>query len=143
MEIPDPPAGEASQARLIGLGIALISLGIFSLAVMDAMVKWLVGENYSPIQLLAVRSWIVVPVFALVLLRGSGLATLRTQRLPAQMLRGLAALATAGLFFYSLKFLPLAEAVAISFASTFIMTALSALWLKEHVGVHRWSSKVL
>ncbi|MEM7291976.1 MAG: DMT family transporter [Pseudomonadota bacterium] len=143
MEIPDTPQGDATEARMIGFGIALISLGILSLAVMDALVKWLVGENYSPIQLLAVRSWICIPVFVLLLMRANGFATLRTQRLPAQLLRGLAALATAGTFFYSLKFLPLADAVAISFAATFIMTALSALWLKEHVGVHRWSCVVI
>ncbi|MEM7206564.1 MAG: DMT family transporter [Pseudomonadota bacterium] len=125
------------------VGIALITVGMLALSVMDALVKWLVGETYSPVQLLAVRSWISVPVFLLLMHRSAGIGALRTKRLPAQLARGLVGMATAGCFFYSLTALPLADAVAISFASTFLMTALSALWLKEHVGMHRWGSVIV
>jgi drug/metabolite transporter (DMT)-like permease len=43
-------------------------------------------------------------------------------------------------FFTSLKVLPLADATVVFFSSTFILTAASALWLKERVGIHRWSA---
>jgi len=129
-----------SQHNPVLAGIALISIGMLAFSLMDALVKWLIGETYSPLQLLAVRSWISVPVFALLMQRSAGIGALRTTRLPAQLGRGLIGLATAGCFFYSLTTLPLADAVAISFASTFLMTALSALWLREYVGLHRWAS---
>ena len=42
--------------------------------------------------------------------------------------------------FFSLRFLPLAEATVISFAAPLFMTALSWPVLKERVGPHRWAA---
>ncbi len=46
-------------------------------------------------------------------------------------------------FFTGLSVLPLAEAVAISFATPLIVTLLSVIVLREHVGVWRWGAIVV
>ena len=42
-------------------------------------------------------------------------------------------------FFWALKFLPIADTLAIYFIQPILVTALSPLILKEHVGPHRWA----
>lgn len=46
-------------------------------------------------------------------------------------------------YFTALKELPLADATVIFFSATFILTAASALFFKEQVGVHRRSAVVI
>jgi drug/metabolite transporter (DMT)-like permease len=46
-------------------------------------------------------------------------------------------------FFAGLKFLPIADTLAIYFISPILVTALSPLILKEKVGVHRWACVVV
>jgi len=43
-------------------------------------------------------------------------------------------------FFWSLRFLPIADALAIFFVQPLVVTALSPLVLKEHVGPRRWAA---
>ena len=45
-------------------------------------------------------------------------------------------------FFLALKKLPLADATVVFYASTFILTGLSALVFKERVGIHRWGAVI-
>jgi drug/metabolite transporter (DMT)-like permease len=52
-------------------------------------------------------------------------------------------LASMALGFASLRYLPLAEATTISFAMPFFAIILSALFLEEKVGAHRWSAVLL
>jgi drug/metabolite transporter (DMT)-like permease len=46
-------------------------------------------------------------------------------------------------FFTALKTLPLADASVIFFSAAFMLTAASALFLKERVGIHRWGAVVV
>lgn len=135
-------ANEDPRNRIFA-GIAFISVGIFFLSTMDALVKWLVTEDYHPVQLLAVRSWIILALFALILPWRGGLTVVRTPRWPVHFLRCSVGLCAPLFFFLALRTLPLAEAVALFFSSTFIMTAMSALILKEPVGVRRWSGVIV
>ena len=53
-------------------------------------------------------------------------------------------LATAALFFFiSVKYMPLADTFAIYFVEPFILTCLSAVFLKEKVGWRRWLAIVV
>jgi drug/metabolite transporter (DMT)-like permease len=56
------------------------------------------------------------------------------------MLRGCCGFFAPLAFFTALKSLPLADATVIFFSSTFILTAASAIFLKERVGLHRWTA---
>ncbi len=62
--------------------------GMLMLALMDAVAKWLVEENISPVQVLAVRSWIIVSMMLLVLFARRKVHFLKTKRPAAHALRG-------------------------------------------------------
>jgi len=124
-------------------GIVLILLGVLLLTVMDAVVKVLLDDGFSVLQILAVRSWFVVPAMAVWAWRVSSGSILRTKRPALHFVRVVLGFFAPFLFFSSLTTLPLADATVIFFGATFIMTALSVPLLKEYVGPHRWGAVVV
>lgn len=133
----------SSQHHLPLLGIVLVLAAVGFLSVMDALVKVLVDGGLAVLQMLALRSWLVVPVMAAWALRGGGLAALKTRRPGLHLLRVVLGSGAPLMFFTSLKTLPLADATTIFFGTTFLMTALSVPMLKEHVGPHRWAAVIV
>ena len=122
------------------LGIALMLLATWLFAVMDALAKWLVSADVSAIQVIAVRSWMITLLIVAVLgLRGQ-LKELATAQPRQHLGRGMIGFLAPMSFFTALKYLPLADASVIFFSAAFMLTAASALILKERVGVHRWSA---
>ncbi len=120
-------------------GILFMILGIACFSAMDASGKWVV-KDYSVFQLLAVRSTLVLAILAAFAPLFGGRQALRTRMLWAHLARALAA-ALAFLFFYaSLRFLPLANAVAVEFGSPFLVTALARPLLQERVDRGRWAA---
>ena len=122
------------------LGIGLMMLGMLLMACMDTTVKWLVEADVSPIQVLAMRSWIIIPIILIALIARKQLQLLKTARPLAHGLRGGIGLFAPLPFFIALKYLPLADATVVFFSSSFILTAISAILLKERVGIHRWTA---
>jgi len=125
------------------LGIALMMLAMLLFEVMDAVVKWLVSSDMSAIQVIAIRSWILLPTILLILAVKGQISDLATRKPVQHLLRGCCGFFAPFAFFSSLKSLPLADATVVFFSSTFILTAASALFLKERVGIHRWSAVVI
>jgi drug/metabolite transporter (DMT)-like permease len=124
-------------------GISLMILGMFLISVMDGLAKWLVLADVSVVQILAVRSWLILTMILLLTgLRGQW-QELRPSRPLHHGLRGVAAFFAPFSFFLALKTLPLADASVVFFSNTFIVTAASALLLKEKVGKHRWAAVVV
>jgi len=111
--------------------------GVASLCVNDAIAKSLT-DTYSPLQILFMRNIIALPMAILLTMRMSGIAALRSHRPLAHLMRGLLWIAATMFFFTSLIHLGLAEATAIIFVAPLFITAISALFLKEHVGWRRW-----
>jgi len=125
------------------LGIALMLLATLLFAIMDALAKWLVTADVSPIQVIAIRSWMITLFIPMTLLARGELSQLSTSQPLRHLARGtIGALAPLS-FFSALKSLPLADASVIFFSAAFILTAASALILKERVGIHRWSAVVV
>lgn len=117
-------------------GLACMTLGMFLFAGGDTMAK-LLTENLHPIQIVWSRQLgLLVGVLVLLALRGRGI--LRTANLKIQISRGLMAVCSGTLFIYAIKFVPLADAVAVSFVAPFLVTVMGALILGEHVGRRRW-----
>ncbi|WP_342642707.1 DMT family transporter [Rhodoligotrophos ferricapiens] len=115
---------------------------IFCLCVLDTLVKWL-AEHYSIPQIIFLR-YIGGLALALAVARGSGgLGQFRTKRLGGHITRAIFNLITMLLFYYALRALPLADAVAIAFAAPLFMTLLSILLLGERVGPYRWSALIV
>lgn len=123
-------------------GILYVLASTFFFNALNVAAKWLSAE-YSVIEIAFFRNlFAFLPCLVWVAV-GPGLMSLRTDRLGLHLFRGTAGLASMLLAFISLNLLPLADAVAISFATPLFLTALSVPLLGEKVGIHRWSAVVV
>ncbi|HEY5799248.1 MAG TPA: DMT family transporter, partial [Burkholderiaceae bacterium] len=116
--------------------IAMVAaVGFFS--VMDTCMKLLV-EHYPALQVAALRAIVALPlVFAYVAWRRK-IGTLLRVRWGLHLLRGGISIAMLSLFAWGLRTLPLTEAYTLFFVAPLLITALSALVLKERVDTARW-----
>ena len=124
--------------NLLGIGLMLLAMLLFE--VMDAVAKWLVSDDMSAIQVIAVRSWFIVAMIPPILMFRGELSELATRKPWHHLLRGMIGVIAPFSFFSALETLPLADATVVFFSGAFILTAASALLLKERVGIHRWSA---
>jgi drug/metabolite transporter (DMT)-like permease len=112
-------------------------LGIASLSCMDALGKR-VAAHYSVFEMLAIRSTVALALILLFLVATRQLGALRTRQPKGHALRALCGLVAFVTFYSSLRYLSLANAVAIAFASPFLITALGRFVLKEQVTSRQW-----
>ncbi len=132
----NPSSGMSSNT----LGIVLILLAVALLSSMDATVKLILEDGLSVMQMLAMRSWLVLPLLLVWMFARGGVSQLATAHKGLHFLRVFFGFGAPFFFFNAITILPLPEATVVFFSSTFIMTALSVPLLKEHVGIHRWSA---
>lgn len=110
---------------------------------MTAMVKLVSESGLSLPEILFWRQMPAVPVILAIYLAAGSLPRLRSRRLRQHAMR--AALGLVGMFllFGAVTLLPLAEATSFNFTSAIWAVILSALILREKVGIWRWSAVVL
>ncbi|NRB20544.1 MAG: DMT family transporter [Rhodobacteraceae bacterium] len=130
----------SAQAKVNIWGIlAALGAGI-AFSIIDTIAKFLSGD-YPLHELVLVRSIIaLIVLLAVIMPLEGGYHLLRTHQPRLHVLRCLAVLFANLCFFTGLALMPLAEAVAIAFATPLIVTALSVLFLKEKVGIWRWGA---
>jgi drug/metabolite transporter (DMT)-like permease len=128
-------AGSDRKGVLRGIGYMIFGIACFS--AMDAVGKWLVG-TYSVFQLQAVRGTMVTLALLAAAPFYGGLQVFRSRWLRPHVLRALCGGLAFLFFFTSVRFLPLADAVAVEFGAPFIVTALSGPLLGERVDTRRW-----
>ncbi|MEM6693578.1 MAG: DMT family transporter [Pseudomonadota bacterium] len=122
------------QDNLRGFAVMLAAFFVFS--GVDTIAKYLTA-TFHPMQIVWVRQLgLMVPIMVLFALRGG--IILATRQRPKQMLRGALAGTSAACFILGIAFVPLADAVAITFVTPFLVTLLGALVLREPVGLGRW-----
>ncbi len=128
-------AGSDAPTRAILLMVVAVGL----LTVNDALAKWLT-ERYPVGQVLAVRGTLVMILITVWAWSTGRVAALRVGNWPMNLARsGLLAGATF-LFITALSLMPIADAIAITFAGPIFATALAAVVLAEPVGWRRWSA---
>lgn len=123
------------RARLLPLGMRLF--GISCLSAMTVLIKLASESQVRLPEIMFWRQALAVPVVLLAVLAGPGLASLRTQRFGAHIKRTAMGLTAMALNFGAIILLPLAEQTTLGFAVPIFATILSALVLKERVGLHR------
>jgi drug/metabolite transporter (DMT)-like permease len=125
-----------------GRAVVFMLAAVFCLAVLDAGVKWLTADY--PIPQIGFLRYCIGLCFAIGLaMRFGGIATLRTHRPGGHAVRSLFNIITMITFYYALRLMPLADAVAVGFAAPLFMTALSVPLLRERVGPRRWAAIVV
>ena len=128
--------------NLLGVGYILTGVGL--LATMDSVAKVLVSADFSVMQILAIRGWIIVVAMMLIVPKLGGPQILKTTQPFKHIIRITVGFAAPYFFFSSLKVMGLADATVIFFGgATFLMTALSVPLFKEKVGPHRWGAVIL
>jgi S-adenosylmethionine uptake transporter len=122
-------------------GIGLMVLGFCFFALGDALAK-LLTDSLPSLQIVWFRT-LGLFIGVCVLIGTRGFSILKSSRPVLQVLRGLGAVGSATCFIIAIRYVPLADAVAVTFVAPFIVTALGAFLLKEPVGPRRWMAIVI
>jgi drug/metabolite transporter (DMT)-like permease len=133
------PIQSAASGRATLAGIGLMLAGVFVFSLNDALVKWLVG-TYSVGELLLSRSLVGLALL-LPFIGRSGLRAFAAAPRPGlQIVRVALGTAEVALFFWAVRYLPLADTLTFYLAGPIYVTALSVPLLGERVGWRRWSA---
>jgi drug/metabolite transporter (DMT)-like permease len=135
-------SGRNGLRHLPGRAVLYMFAAVAFQTVLDASVKWLTTDYTVP-QIAFIRYLFSIAIAVLLAGRMGGLGTLKTGRPIAHALRALLNIVTMLTFYFALMLLPLADAIAITFAAPLFMTAFSVLFLRERVGVARWAAVVI
>ena len=123
---------------LPAIGLRLTSVALF--ACMNACIKLAEIGGAALGEILFFRQLGAAVLVTAVVAAGPGLATLRTTRLPAHLLRCTVGLISMAFTFAAILALPLAEATTIGFTTPIFATVLGALVLGEPTGWRRWAA---
>ena len=136
-----PPVAQAPRRADNSKGLLLMGLGMFLFAAVDTQAKFLT-DTMHPIQIVWIRQ-LGLLTGAIILLFLHGPKLLKTKRPVLQVLRGASAALSATIFIFAVTYVPLADAVAISFVAPFMVTVMAALLLREPVGIRRWAAVII
>jgi len=120
-------------------GILCMVGGSACLILNDALMKWLT-PHYPIGELVFLRGTLALCLIVGVAWLGGRTSQLRVRSWRIQGLRGGVMMVSAMLFITGLRYLPLAEAVAIAFTGPLFITAMAAPLLGERVGWRRWTA---
>ena len=110
--------------------------GMFLFSAVDTQAKYLT-QTLPSLQIVWFRQ-LGLLAGVLIMLAIQGMSILQTSNLKLQITRGVLAGSSAAIFIIAIRYVPLADAVAVSFVAPFLVTILGALVLKEKVGIRRW-----
>jgi drug/metabolite transporter (DMT)-like permease len=124
-------------------GIFLALGGGVVLSVNDLAIKALSG-TYALHQVILVRAFISIAiVLAVIWYSRSGFRQLLTRRPLDHLFRVSIVMVSNVTYFVGLSLMPLADAVATAFVAPLLVTLMSAVILREHVGPRRWAAVVV
>jgi drug/metabolite transporter (DMT)-like permease len=129
-------AVSADRTNLL-LGIAFMVIGMAVLNAMDAISK-LLTVDYSGVQVAWARYTFHLLPLALVAGPRGVRRMWHSVDLRSQMLRSVSLTISAVLIIAAFSLMPLADAIAVAFIAPLLIVALSARFLGESVGPHRW-----
>ena len=135
------PSAAPPSSRQNLRGALLMMLAMFIFAILDALAKYLT-QFHHPLQIAWVRQTGLLLV-ALVFLFRQGTQVLATQHKVLQSARGVFAALSACLFIIGIAHVPLADATAVTFVAPLFVVMISALFLKEPVGIYRWGAVIV
>ncbi len=120
------------------LGLAYMAAGMFIFSAVDTQAK-ILTDSLHPWQIVWSRQLGLLAGVVIILMI-KGFSILKTPQPGLQIARGAIAVGSATLFIVALSYVPLADAVVVSFTAPFMVTVLGALVLAEKVGIHRWTA---
>lgn len=121
------------------LGILFMVGATVMFATSSAISKWQL-ETYSFGEVLFSRSLTSLILCSIFVLPRTGMGVFRTSRLGDHVGRGLSQASSQAFIMIAFSMMPLGDAVAINFSAPLFATLFAALWLKEAVGLARWTA---
>ncbi len=129
-----------SDKIFIAIGCCLVAHLLF--AIMGASAK-LLSASHHVAEIAFYRNLIVfVPMFAFIILRKKH-HLLKTKKPKLIALRAVTGGIGLIITFAAISILPMAYATVIFFTSSILTPVLAFFFLKEHIGIHRWSAVIL
>ena len=123
-------------------GILCMIAGSALIVFNDVIVKSLTDE-FPVGQAMFVRSFFVIPPIVLFALHEGRLSNLKVHNMKGQALRSAIVVTGMFLFLTAISLMPIADALAITFAAPLLATALAVPVLGEKVGVRRWTAVIV
>ena len=120
-------------------GIFYMLLAMFIFSVVNILVKE-VTIHYALIQVVFFRCFFMLVPSTFLIIKNGGFSLLKTENFKRHCMCGFLGVADLSCLFATLRMLPLAEAITLSFANILFVTALSGPLLKEKVGFYRWAA---
>ncbi len=132
--------GAAGQNRPMA-GILTRLAAMLSLAVMFAFVKLAGEQGVHVTESLFYRQLIAMPLICFLIMRSrEGWPSIVSNKHKLHILRSALGIFAMGLNFWAMTLLPLADATTISFTVPIFATLFAAMFLREKVGIRRWSA---
>ena len=125
------------------LAIGLRLLAMLMLATTYVCGKLLSDRGVGVGEIVFYRQLFAWPVAAAWLVATMGIGAVRTSRIGMHISRSILGMIGMLLNFGAVALLPLAESTSIAFTMPIFATILSAMVLREHIGIHRWSAVAL
>lgn len=133
-----PLSARAQPKPILGIGLMLLAMAILPL--IDVLAKFL-GQAGLPILVVVwARAVFGTLMVAPMALRAKGTAALRPSNPIYHIARAFLLSIATWFFFTALKYLPIADALAIFFVNPLVVTLFSAVFLREKVGPRRWAA---
>jgi drug/metabolite transporter (DMT)-like permease len=127
-----------SSHPLIGIGLMLTAMAV--LPFLDVIAKHLGQQGVPVLQIVWARLFFGALLTMPFALRIAGVAGLVPNMPLMHAVRATFIIAATAFFFWALKYLPIADTLAIFFVQPLIVTLLSPFVLGEHVGIRRWTA---
>ena len=132
----DKPSDQSKSA--VGKGMVLMIVAMLTLPIMDGIAKVLaVNYDVSAGQTTFGRFLVQAIIMAGIIIVVHGVRALMPSQLMMNLLRGAIMSLAVMIFFATLRYMPIADALAVFFLEPFILTILSVIILKEKVGWRR------
>lgn len=132
--------GATGQNRAMA-GILTRLAAMLSLAFMFAFVKLAGEQGVHVTESLFYRQLIAMPLICFLIWRSQdGWPSIISNKHGLHMLRSALGIFAMGLNFWAMTLLPLADATTISFTVPIFATLFAAIFLREKVGIRRWSA---
>jgi len=124
-------------------GIALSMAAVFMFSSMDTLAKYMLKADFPVGALIWARYVVNLFVMLALLWPRMGSRLFRATRPGLQLVRGLLLVASSLCFYLALRYLPLAEAAAISFVGPVLTTILAGWLLRERATGSQWVAVLL
>lgn len=123
-------------------GAAILVFGLFLFSIQDVIIKYF-SSDYSVLQIVFVRGLVAMALLLLLFGMMRERIPLISKRPLLMLYRGLFGFSSYTCYYLAVAAMPLAEVVTITFTMPLFVTAMSAVVLREQVGMRRWGAVIV